>query len=153
MFLGGSISVAQDVSVALKDRINSELSCQCGCGLLVSKCTMNGCMCENVRAQVSELVDEGKTRKQVKQAMIEIYGERILAAPPKSGFNLSAYILPFFFLFAGGLILYSILSRWITEGSLQSGQHSETFQPGTGAETNQTRYMKQIEDELKDYTP
>lgn len=93
-------------------KVNSSLSCQCGCGLLVSVCTMEGCMCEGVRQQVGELLDQGYNEKEVKQAMMSSYGEQILAAPPKSGFNLSAYILPFLFLILGASVLYSIISKW-----------------------------------------
>jgi cytochrome c-type biogenesis protein CcmH len=96
-------------------KINSSLACQCGCGLLVSVCTMESCMCVGVRQEVGEMLDEGYEPEVIKQAMVTTYGEQILAAPPKSGFNLSAYILPFAFLILGGSVLYSIITKWIPE--------------------------------------
>ncbi|MBS1271136.1 MAG: Cytochrome c-type biogenesis protein CcmH [Candidatus Marinimicrobia bacterium] len=131
------------------EKINSSLSCQCGCGLLVSVCTMDGCMCEGVRKQVGQMLDQGKSEKEITQAMISIYGEQILAAPPKSGFNLSAYVLPFFFLIVGGVVLYSVVKRWVPAigPSGESGADERSSEPRKG--DSELKHRDQIEDELK----
>ncbi len=128
-------------------KINSSLACQCGCGLLVSVCTMESCMCVGVRQEVGEMLDEGYTSEDIKQAMVTTYGEQILAAPPKSGFNLSAYILPFAFLILGGSVLYSIITRWIPDKQ-DTEERDEDF-ADSGASTVSDTRKSQIEEEMK----
>ena len=113
--LSGFYQPAQAYDTQEYKKINGSLACQCGCGLLVSVCTMESCMCVGVRQEVGEMLDEGYEPDAIKQAMITTYGEQILAAPPKSGFNLTAYILPFAFLILGGSVLYSVISKWMPE--------------------------------------
>lgn len=139
---------AQAYDKEMYKKINKELSCQCGCGLLAWECRMPGCMSGEVRRQVGEFLDQGKTEKEIKQAMVGIYGEQILAAPPKSGFNLSAYILPFFFLLAGGSVLYSIVSRWVPKDS--GDESSATQVAEAAAEEEPVRYRARIEQELEE---
>ncbi|HKJ67896.1 MAG TPA: cytochrome c-type biogenesis protein CcmH [bacterium] len=133
------------------DEINSSLSCQCGCGLLVSVCKMEGCMSGTVRQQVGQLLDQDKSPKEVKQALIGVYGKQILAAPPKSGFDLTAYVLPFLFLLIGGSVVYSIALKWRKRASepdeTVDGSENENG-PATG--TSSIRHRNQIEKELKD---
>ena len=40
------------------------------------------------------------------------FGQQILASPPKKGFNLLAWILPFVALFGGALVLGLLAWRW-----------------------------------------
>ena len=47
-----------------------------------------------MRAVVRELLAEGRTRQEVLDYFVDRYGADILAAPPKSGSNLVAWILP-----------------------------------------------------------
>ena len=47
-----------------------------------------------MRAVVRELLAEGRTRDEVLDYFVDRYGADILAAPPKSGSNLVAWILP-----------------------------------------------------------
>jgi cytochrome c-type biogenesis protein CcmH len=47
-----------------------------------------------MRAVVREMLAEGKTREEVLDYFVDRYGPDILAAPPKSGVNLLAWILP-----------------------------------------------------------
>lgn len=127
-------------------KINSSLACQCGCGLLVSVCTMESCMCVGVRQEVGEMLDEGYEPDAIKQAMVTTYGEQILAAPPKSGFNLSAYILPFAFLILGGSVLYSIITKWIPEKN-KSANSSDQEESQDNSHIPESR-KSQIENEL-----
>ncbi|NIQ12602.1 MAG: hypothetical protein GWN61_23220, partial [candidate division Zixibacteria bacterium] len=75
LFFVPESSLAYDQEVY--EKINSSLSCQCGCGLLISVCKMEGCMSGVVREQVGQLLDNGQTEQQVKQALIGFYGKQI----------------------------------------------------------------------------
>jgi len=132
--------------------ITRELACQCGCGLLVSACDPNDCATsKEIRANVTALINQGKSEPEILHSMVATYGEQILAAPPKEGFSLSAYILPFAFLIIGGYVLMLIITRWLPK---IRGTETETMisASGNGNGTSETgiRHKQQIEQELKD---
>jgi cytochrome c-type biogenesis protein CcmH/NrfF len=82
--------------------IEEKLRCTCGCNLSVYTCRTTDFTCSvspKMHQRVVELVKQGKTAQQVIDAFVAQYGEAVLMAPPRSGFNLLGYLLP------GGLIL------------------------------------------------
>jgi cytochrome c-type biogenesis protein CcmH len=46
------------------------------------------------KAFVEKLAKEGKDKTEIKAALVNQYGEAVLALPKTSGFNLSAYVVP-----------------------------------------------------------
>ena len=64
-----------------------------------------------VKAQISQLLGEGKTREEILDMYVAIYGEQILARPRARGFNLLAYIMPPTFLLVGGLLLVLFINQ------------------------------------------
>lgn len=62
-----------------------------------------------MRAVVRQLLAEGRSRDEVLAFFVERYGPDILAAPPKSGVNLVAWILPAVGVLAGVGGLYFII--------------------------------------------
>lgn len=73
-----------------------------------------------MRAVVRELLAEGRTREEVLDYFVDRYGADILAAPPKSGTNLVAWILPIVGV-AAGLVGVFLVIRAMTRA-----QRSET---------------------------
>ena len=57
---------------------------------------------EQMRRSVREQLAEGRSRDEVLQFFVERYGDDVLAAPPKSGFNLLAWLVPPLALLLGG---------------------------------------------------
>lgn len=71
--------------------ISSEVMCPV-CGTLLE-------LAESPQAQrekvfVQRLVDAGKTKAEIKDALVAEYGDAVLALPQGSGFSLSAYLVP-----------------------------------------------------------
>ena len=63
----------------------------------------------DMRVKVRELLDEGNSNAEIKDYFVFRYGEDILAAPKRSGFNLLAWIVPVFIVFGGiGIALITI---------------------------------------------
>ncbi|HEV2060656.1 MAG TPA: cytochrome c-type biogenesis protein CcmH, partial [Solirubrobacteraceae bacterium] len=46
------------------------------------------------RALIRDLIAEGKTKPQIKQALVAEYGEDVLALPETSGVGVTAYAIP-----------------------------------------------------------
>ena len=47
-----------------------------------------------MRATVRERLAEGWSEDEIRQYFVDRYGERVLAAPPREGFNLIAWVIP-----------------------------------------------------------
>ena len=64
------------------------------------------------RALIRDLVDKGRTKSQIKAALVTEYGPNVLALPESDGVGLTAYAVPLVLLalLAGGLAL--LLPRW-----------------------------------------
>ncbi len=97
--------------------VGRALVCQCGgCRALVHDCAMDRCpSSEPIREEIAERLQAGETAGEILARFRDRYGLHILAAPPTSGFHLSAWVLPFAALFAGGLAAVFVLRRWKRE--------------------------------------
>jgi cytochrome c-type biogenesis protein CcmH len=64
------------------------------------------------RAEIRRLIAAGRSEGQIKDAMVAIYGDAVLALPPRSGFNVVAYVVPVaaVLLLVGALLF--VLPRW-----------------------------------------
>lgn len=64
------------------------------------------------RAYIRALIDQGLDKQQIKAALVNEYGEDVLALPGSDGFGITAYAIPFALLIAlaGGLAL--LLPSW-----------------------------------------
>jgi cytochrome c-type biogenesis protein CcmH len=72
----------------------------------------NAPVAERMRAFIRERIAAGDSRSEIDAALVADFGEEVLAAPPKEGFNLLAWVLP---LLGGALavgVLAFALVRW-----------------------------------------
>src|ERR1700675_1815390 len=77
--------------------VGERLICQCGgCGYTVYGCNHYGCSsADGLRREVREARAVSSREKDALQLVAAKHGPKILAEPPKSGFNLTAWIMPF----------------------------------------------------------
>jgi cytochrome c-type biogenesis protein CcmH len=54
----------------------------------------NAPVAERMRAFIRERIAAGDSRSEIDEALVADFGEEVLAAPPKEGFNLLAWVLP-----------------------------------------------------------
>jgi cytochrome c-type biogenesis protein CcmH len=64
------------------------------------------------RVLIRKLIARGETKSQIKQDLVDQFGPQILAAPPRSGFNLLAWWLPIAGAVAAALVLGFLAWRW-----------------------------------------
>ncbi len=77
--------------------VESKLRCTCGCNLSVYTCRTTDFTCTTSPAmhqRVVELVEQHKSAQEILDAFVAQYGESVLMAPPKEGFNLLGYVVP-----------------------------------------------------------
>ncbi len=94
--------------------IEERLRCTCGCNLDVYTCRTTDFTCQTSPAlhhQVVSLVEQGKTAQEVIDEFVAQYGELVLMAPRKEGFNLVGYVLPGMAIMSVGAAMLWILVR------------------------------------------
>ncbi len=98
--------------------IKKSLVCQCDCAMTVEACqgAMACQVAEQLTAEATTYVEQGLASEAVLATFVQKYGEHILAAPTKTGFNLLAWVLPFALIFGVGFVLVKVLRRWAARG-------------------------------------
>jgi cytochrome c-type biogenesis protein CcmH len=67
---------------------------------------------DRMRSFIRARIAAGDTKSEIKSKLVDQFGESVLAAPPKRGFNLLAWLLPFAGLGIGGAALAVLARRW-----------------------------------------
>ncbi len=125
--------------------IAEQLICQCGCTLVLNSCTHSECMSrDKMTTLIEQKLAQGQSEAEIMQYFVAKYGEQVLASPPKRGFNLVAWLLPFTAILAGGGVIYLALKKWVRQGSRS--------QISTVAEETDEKYRHQLDEELKEFT-
>jgi cytochrome c-type biogenesis protein CcmH len=89
--------------------IEDEVMClECGTALNVSTSPV----ADQERAFIRELIGQGKTKQQVKTALVAEYGPRILAEPEERGFSLTAWLIPILATLAALAMVVVLARRW-----------------------------------------
>jgi len=130
---------------AAESSITKELVCQCGCLMVLGNCSHAECHSrDEMTAIIAQKLAKGESREQIIQYFVAQYGEQVLSAPTKQGFNLTAWITPFAAIIFGGGIIYVALKAW-----LQRGQ-SSPITTATTAEADD-EYRRRLEKELAEF--
>jgi cytochrome c-type biogenesis protein CcmH len=123
----------------------NEMICICGCNQLLGGCTMINCpSSEPMRKELRGYLDQGYDDNRILATFVDKYGGRVRSSPPTDDwFNLSAWIMPFFALFGGGLLVVYFLKTW----------KAATSQQPAPAAIDPSKYQAEIEEELRRLTP
>jgi cytochrome c-type biogenesis protein CcmH len=68
------------------------------------------------KVYVEKLVASGKTKAEIKDALVAQYGPSVLALPKASGFDLSAYLVPIVAIVVAAIALAFSVARWRRDG-------------------------------------
>jgi cytochrome c-type biogenesis protein CcmH len=98
-------------------------------------------LANEMRALVREQLQQGKTSAEVLDYFVQRYGEWILLAPPKHGFNLVIWVLPFVLLPIGAVAVYVGARRWV-RGSAAAASPSRELD---------SAYAERLQRELDSY--
>jgi cytochrome c-type biogenesis protein CcmH/NrfF len=94
-------AIAADEPPTVED-VAKELISQCGSGQVLADhdCAVARSMKDSIQRQI----DAGKTKQEIIDHFVSIYGEQVLASPRKSGFGLTAWAMPVAVVAAGALV-------------------------------------------------
>jgi cytochrome c-type biogenesis protein CcmH len=72
----------------------------------------NSAIANRIRQFIAARIAAGDTRSQIKQKLVDQFGPAVLAAPPRKGFDLLAWWLPFAGLAAAVAVVSAAAWRW-----------------------------------------
>jgi cytochrome c-type biogenesis protein CcmH/NrfF len=93
--------------------VGEKLMCMCGCGQILTQC--NHINCPSSAPMLKELdqhVASGEADDLIVQDFIQEYGEKVLSAPPSTGFNSIAWYIPGVAFALGLGIVLAIIRMW-----------------------------------------
>lgn len=64
------------------------------------------------RAFIKRLIDDCKSKDQIKAALVDEFGDQVLALPDDDGFELAAYLIPLAVLLGAGATIMFGVRRW-----------------------------------------
>jgi cytochrome c-type biogenesis protein CcmH len=67
---------------------------------------------QRIKVEIQHRIAAGDTRSQIKRRLVSEWGTRILAAPPRHGFDLLAWLLPIVGVLGGAAVLGVLAWRW-----------------------------------------
>ena len=102
-------AAATATNASLPD-IEDEVMCTiCGTTLQLS----NSPQAERERVFINELIAQGKSKEQIKAALVDEYGPEVLAVPDDEGFDLiGGWVLPAVAVIVGAVLVALAARRW-----------------------------------------
>lgn len=122
--------------------IAKDLNCPLGMTMQLDIC--EAALAMQVKAYIKTRLEQGDTREQIIQYLLGQYGEQILNAPTKQGFNLTAWSLPFVAIFSGGGVVFLVLRGWMA-------RREESAKELTQAEPDSDIYEEKLNKELEEF--
>ena len=145
VFVGWLIvfSPAPSFSGSLLQDLENALMCKCDdkCGKVLINCTCS--TSDKTRATFTKMLESGLTVDQIIKSQVDKYGETVLSAPTKFGFNLTAWVMPFVALIAGGVGVKKIISSWVGTKQIADTPYEVEIKPATPG-----KYSKRLQNEL-----
>ena len=128
--------------------LENALMCKCDdkCGKVLINCTCD--TSKETRRTLTSKLESGLTVDQIIQQYVDKYGETVLSAPTKSGFNLSAWIMPFAALAIGGFGVRKVIQSWTRSAQTKQDADASGEESASEADTPSGKYSKKLQDEL-----
>lgn len=124
--------------------VAKEFICNCGCNKMLPDCDMQ---CgEQLRGVIAAKIGEGWDKPRIMDLLVRNYGEKLLAAPTKSGFNLTAWVTPFAAILVGGVLISLAVGEWVARR--RAMQRVRLASPVTMVEG---KYLDRVDEELKHF--
>jgi cytochrome c-type biogenesis protein CcmH len=94
-------------------QIGGKFMCMCNCSQVLTQCNHVGCTTSTSMLKgIDQAVARGDSEEKITQALVQEFGTKVYAEPPKSGLSLVAWTLPSIYLLAGTILVIFVISRW-----------------------------------------
>ncbi len=143
LFWSGFFLVTPTLALSV-DEVARDLICTCGCGKMLNVCDMESA--KQMKVLIGEMIDQGQDKNQILSYFVEQYGESVLAAPTKRGFNLTAWVIPFVAMGIAIGVIYFVMAKWVLKGKSRKKRQKKTH-PGP----EEDKYTRKLKKELKEF--
>ena len=93
--------------------LGSKLMCMCGCGQILTQCNHIDCPSSGpMLKELDQHVASGEADNLIIQDFVQEYGEKVLSAPPTTGFNSIAWYIPGVAFVLGLAIVVTLIRLW-----------------------------------------
>jgi len=118
-------------------------------GRTLLNCTSS--QAEQWRELIRQKLAQGESKEQIVRYFVDIGGEGVLAAPPKKGFALTAWLLPLFVMVNGAGLIIVLTRRWARRRP-QSDVHDTTDSQAVPPSSHSLSdpYLDRLHQELKE---
>jgi cytochrome c-type biogenesis protein CcmH len=113
------------------------MMCICSCNQILLECNHVGCPdSDGMRNELMVAVNRGDSDSLVEQSFVQKYGPTVLAAPTTTGFDRTAWIVPFVALALGLMLVVLVIRSWKNR---PTPAIADGLRPARGAELEQFR--------------
>ena len=140
-----TLAAAQEPKTSLPD-IEDEVMCPI-CGVTL-ELAVEAPQAQQEREFIRRLIAEGKTKEEIKDALVAEYGPEVLAVPEAEGFDLAAWLVPGAAIVVAAIAILVGLRRW----------RGDARRPGGPAEPPAEKPLdpddaRRLDDDLARYRP
>jgi cytochrome c-type biogenesis protein CcmH len=94
-------------------QIGGKFMCMCGCSQVLTQCNHVGCTTStSMLKELDQALARGDSEDKITQALVQEFGTKVYAEPPKSGLSLVAWSLPSIYLLTGTILVIFVILRW-----------------------------------------
>jgi cytochrome c-type biogenesis protein CcmH len=94
-------------------QVGGKFMCMCNCSQVLTQCNHVGCTTSTAMLKdIDQGLANGGTEATVTQALVQEFGTKVYAEPPKSGLSLVAWSLPSVYLALGTVLVIFVIMRW-----------------------------------------
>jgi len=79
------------------------------CGMNLADCPASSA--EEMRAQIKQMLEQGKSKQDIINYYTNLYGTKILAEPPKTGFFAAVWVMPAVAVLVGAFLALAVVKK------------------------------------------
>jgi cytochrome c-type biogenesis protein CcmH len=138
---------AQEPSADDINEIAEKLSCPTCTGISVADCPTETCV--QWRAQIGQMMTEGKNEGEILDYFSARYGDHVLQVPPKRGFFVWVWLLPALTILAGLAWLAYLMRGWTQRRAALRVRSPMDEGQAAPSETVEDEYLRRVRQDLE----
>ena len=143
------VSSAQAQQTDRAKQIGGKFMCMCGCNQVLTQCNHVGCtVSASMLKELDGWVARGDSETAITSALVQEFGTKVYAEPPKSGLSLVAWMLPSLYLLLGTLVVVFVIRKWRSRALAARGESADqaTAMVSPDLERARRRVARETED-------